>query len=267
MVNSKISGGVDSRVAVKVIRMPSEADAEATARISGLKKEMKFWEQCSLSVSPSRAQLYVKVELAADALSLSFHLPPPQEHVLTFFSAFFEPGTSSSDHDSPVPSIPCGVWLAHELADRSLADVIALTGSVEISEGHMALVCSDVLSALEFLHSRNIVHRDVRSDVLMLCSDGTAKLSDFTHAAQLAPPGEGGKRHSQGVPITEKRTSVVGTAYWMSPEVVKAEPYDVRADIWSLGVVLFEMLEGDPPRVDFPPLRVSTPCYGLCCLF
>ena len=74
MVNSKISGGVDSRVAVKVIRMPSEADAEATARISGLKKEMKFWEQCSLSVSPSRAQLYVKVELAADALSLSFHL-------------------------------------------------------------------------------------------------------------------------------------------------------------------------------------------------
>lgn len=242
LVDSKIPGGQESRVAVKVIRIPSEEDAEAIARVAGLRKELKFWEQCSLS-----------------------------DNVLSFFSAFYDPGGHSSNDGSPSPSIPRGIWVCQELAERSLADLIPLrTSGVEITESHMALIMSDMLGALEFLHSRNIVHRDCRSDIVMLTFDGIAKLSDFTHAAQLAPPGQDGKRQSQGVVITEKRTSVVGTAYWMSPEVVKAEAYDVRADIWSLGVVLFECIEGDPPRVDFPPLRVSILKYprmnSLCLL-
>ncbi|KDN35896.1 kinase-like protein [Tilletiaria anomala UBC 951] len=111
-----------------------------------------------------------------------------------------------------------------------------------MTERHISRIISDVLSGLEFLHSKKIMHRDCRSDNVMIGSDGVSKLSDFTHACQL----EG------------KRRSVVGTPFWMAPEVIKAAAYDYKADIWSLGVVLYEMVEGDPPRIDLPPLRAIT---------
>ncbi|KAN0065482.1 hypothetical protein ACQY0O_001318 [Thecaphora frezii] len=138
------------------------------------------------------------------------------------------------------------VWIVQELADRSLADLIALKGcGVELGEPHMSCIMADLVEALQFLHSRQIIHRDVRSDNIMLSASGAAKLSDFTHASQLGPG-------------NVSRRSVVGTPYWMAPEVIRADSYDVRCDIWSLGVVLWEMIEGDPPRVDFPPLRAIT---------
>lgn len=140
------------------------------------------------------------------------------------------------------------VWIVQELADRSLADLIALKGvgeGLDLSEGVMSRIMADLVDALAFLHDRSIIHRDVRSDNIMLSPAGVSKLSDLTHASQLGP----GNTH---------RRSVVGTPYWMAPEVIRADSYDVRCDIWSLGVVLWEMIEGDPPRVDFPPLRAIT---------
>ncbi|PWN33286.1 kinase-like protein, partial [Meira miltonrushii] len=113
-----------------------------------------------------------------------------------------------------------------------------------MNEHHMARIFGDICLAMHHIHSKGIVHRDVRSDNILLTSDGKAKLTDFTHATSLS--------------LNEKRSSVVGTAYWMAPEVIKAEPYDQKADIWSLGAVLYELAEGIPPRVEFPALRAIT---------
>jgi serine/threonine protein kinase len=55
---------------------------------------------------------------------------------------------------------------------------------------------------------------------------------------------------------TPMRRSVVGTPYWMAPEVAKGEYYDAKIDIWSLGIVMFEMVEGQPPYMDQPELKV-----------
>lgn len=138
------------------------------------------------------------------------------------------------------------IWIVQELAERSLADVIAWKDSgVDLNEARMSRIMGDLLEALQFLHGKGVLHRDVRSDNVMLSSAGVCKLSDFTHAGEL----------SAGV---SWRHSVIGTPYWMAPEVIKADKYDVRCDVWSLGVVLWEMIEGDPPRVDFPPLRAIT---------
>ncbi|CEH19345.1 p21-activated protein kinase [Ceraceosorus bombacis] len=196
-------------VAIKVIRVEqSTAERDVMSRLGQLDKELALWKQSG------------------------------HANVLGLHDVYY-----SADGVAP------GIWVAQDLMSMSLADIIALRpAGIELSESSMSRIVLDVSSALDFLHSRNIVHRDVRSDNIHLDAEGIAKLADFTHAAQLA----------QSPSPLSKRTSVIGTAYWMAPEVVKAEPYDTCADIWSLGVVIYEMIEGDPPRVDFPALRAIT---------
>ena len=120
-------------------------------------------------------------------------------------------------------SLSSQVTLVMPLMDRSLTDVIAFYDSgVTLSESQMGRILYDILNALDYLRINNVVHRDVRSDTILLSSDGRSFLSDFTHAVLLSPEN----------PYT---TSAVGAPYWLAPEVIRNEKYDHKADIWSLG--------------------------------
>ncbi|KAM9339059.1 serine/threonine-protein kinase PAK 6b [Symphorus nematophorus] len=131
------------------------------------------------------------------------------------------------------------LWVIMEyLQGGALTHIVSET---RLTEEQTATVCEGVLQALSYLHSQGVIHRDIKSDSILLTLDGRIKLSDFGFCAQI----------SKDVP---KRKSLVGTPYWMAPEVISKTPYGTEVDVWSLGIMVVEMVDGEPPYFSDTPI-------------
>lgn len=118
---------------------------------------------------------------------------------------------------------------------HTVKDLISDGTAVPINEA--VEIVSGVLSALDYSHANHLVHRDIKPGNIMLTSDGKIKVMDFGIARALTD--------SQAT--MTQTNAVVGTAQYLSPEQARGETVDARSDLYSTGVVLFELLTGRPP--------------------
>lgn len=129
------------------------------------------------------------------------------------------------------------LWITMEYCAGGSVDGIYNILKRPLPENLIAYICREVVQGLVYLHSVKKIHRDIKGGNILLTQDGSVKISDFGVSTELM--------HSMS-----RRNSFIGTLYWMAPETIQEKEYDERADIWSLGITLIEIAEGQPPRRD-----------------
>ena len=119
-----------------------------------------------------------------------------------------------------------------ELAQGELFEI--LERDTCLGEGEVQNIAKQLVQALHYLHSNRILHRDMKPQNILISSQGRVKLCDFGFARAMSKE-------------TVMVTSIKGTPLYMAPELVQEQPYNETADLWSLGVILYELFTGQPP--------------------
>jgi len=119
-----------------------------------------------------------------------------------------------------------------------------------------------ILEGLAYLHSRNIIHRDIKGANILVDNRGMVKISDFGVSKQttstILNPSSGGNVGPLGGPGT--RTSLQGSVFWMAPEVVRQTGQSIKSDIWSVGCLIVEMFTGSRP---FPSMTTLQTLFAV----
>eukprot|EP01090_Pellita_catalonica_P007204 TRINITY_DN17814_c0_g1_i1.p1 TRINITY_DN17814_c0_g1~~TRINITY_DN17814_c0_g1_i1.p1 ORF type:complete len:801 (-),score=140.93 TRINITY_DN17814_c0_g1_i1:119-2521(-) len=142
------------------------------------------------------------------------------------------------------------LWVVMEFMHLgSLESIIDSWPNIKMTEAEICFCCFECLKALEYIHSLHRIHRDIKSGNVLVSKKGEVKLADFGFVVQLTEE-------------VQKRQSKVGTPYWEAPEVIEGKNYDVKVDIWSLGILLREMAEGEPPYWNMKPGAASRKIFN-----
>lgn len=137
------------------------------------------------------------------------------------------------------------MWISMEFMDGGcLTDILENYKNLRkyMSEGEIAFILREVLKGLLFMHGMKRLHRDIKSDNVLITKRGEVKLADFGFCAELTEE-------------RNKRTTCVGTPYWMAPELIRQHEYDYKVDLWSMGILAIECAEWEPPYMTEKPMR------------
>ena len=150
-------------------------------------------------------------------------------YILKYYGSYFSRKTNS-------------LWLIIEFCSFGSTIDLMFAMNRMYTEIEVATIIKMVLQGLIIIHEKNLIHRDIKGANILLSEDGYAKLGDF---------GVGTKLLDENF-----RSSIKGSPYWMSPQVIQKEKYDNKTDIWSLGITCVELLQGEPPYSELSPNEV-----------
>ncbi|ELT89576.1 hypothetical protein CAPTEDRAFT_194253, partial [Capitella teleta] len=160
-------------------------------------------------------------------------------NIATYYGAFIKKSPPGKDDQ---------LWLVMEFCGAgSITDMVKATKGNSLKEEWIAYICREILRGLAHLHSKKVIHRDIKGQNVLLTDNAEIKLVDFGVSAQLDK-------------TVGRRNTFIGTPYWMAPEVIACDEnpdatYDNKSDLWSLGITGIEMAEGKPPLCDMHPMR------------
>lgn len=97
-------------------------------------------------------------------------------------------------------------------------------------------IVREILLGIDYLHKRGRIHRDLKSDNILINRNGDIKIADMGFGVQLTSE-------------RQNRLTLAGTPCWIAPEIIVRSFYDTKVDIWSLGIILIEMVDGEPPNL------------------
>ena len=159
--------------------------------------------------------------------------------IVRVFDAGEETITEDDGSEAQIP------FIIMEFVDGRLLKDIIREGAIESTEA--VRIIDGVLTALEYSHRAGVVHRDIKPGNIMITKSGQVKVMDFGIARAI----------SDSATTVAQTTAILGTASYFSPEQAKGETVDARTDLYSSGVVLFEMLTGRPPFRGDTPVAVA----------
>jgi serine/threonine-protein kinase len=159
--------------------------------------------------------------------------------IVRVYDAGEDTETSPDGTVRPVP------YIVMELVHGALLKDIISAGPVPVEDA--VRYVDGILEALEYSHRAGVVHRDIKPGNVMVTDAGQVKVMDFGIARAV----------SDSSSTVAETTAILGTAAYFSPEQAKGEPVDARADVYSSGVVLYELLAGRPPFRGESPVAVA----------
>jgi len=159
--------------------------------------------------------------------------------IVRVYDAGEETVTETSGAEVQVPYI-----VMEYVEGRALSDIVA-EGPLDPSEA--VRITEGILTALEYSHRAGVVHRDIKPANVMVAHNGQVKVMDFGIARAITDTSA----------TVAQTTSILGTASYFSPEQARGETVDARTDIYSTGVVLFELLTGRAPFIGDSPVAVA----------
>eukprot|EP01103_Thecamoeba_quadrilineata_P013242 TRINITY_DN3615_c0_g1_i4.p1 TRINITY_DN3615_c0_g1~~TRINITY_DN3615_c0_g1_i4.p1 ORF type:complete len:675 (-),score=119.74 TRINITY_DN3615_c0_g1_i4:70-2094(-) len=151
------------------------------------------------------------------------------QNIVRYYGCFFAEGA---------------LWILMDFCEMgSLADLRKEKGVV-LTESQIVVILHQVTKGLHYLHEQGIMHRDIKTGNVLLTAEGP-KLADFG-VSDIS---------LQGKPKEKTNNTLVGTPLFMAPEVLEGQTYEFKSDIWSLGITIIEIADGDPPHSDQPLMK------------
>lgn len=135
------------------------------------------------------------------------------------------------------------IWIVMELAELGSLEGIMIFCEYSFSESQLAALFARSLLGIDYVHSKGLIHQDIKAKNILLTLNGQVKLADFGVASTVTN-------------VNKNKGTVSGSPHWMAPEILTGSEITQKCDIWSLGITLLELTEGAPPFADIPPMNV-----------